>query len=69
MLPWGAELAGRLDEHVIGSELLRDNVLGDPSERPLLVYVPPGYDEQAGTRWPTVYVIQGYAGHVEMWRN
>ena len=23
MLPWSAELAGRLDEHVIASELLR----------------------------------------------
>jgi S-formylglutathione hydrolase FrmB len=69
MLPWGAELAGRLDEHVIASDLLRDNVLGDPPERPLLVYVPPGYDEQVGTRWPSVYVIQGYTGQVGMWRN
>ena len=30
MLPWSAELAGQLEEHVITSELLRGNPLGDP---------------------------------------
>jgi S-formylglutathione hydrolase FrmB len=69
MLPWSEELAGRLDEHVIESELLRGNVLGDPHERPLWVYVPPGYDDDPTVRWPSVYVIQGYTGHVAMWRN
>ncbi len=69
MLPWSADLAGRLDEHVIVSDLLRDNPLKDPYERPLWVYVPPGYDEEPAGRYPTVYVIQGYTGHLEMWRN
>jgi S-formylglutathione hydrolase FrmB len=69
MLPWSAELAGRIDEHVITSELLRDNPLGDPYERPLWVYVPPGYDAEPERRYPSVYVIQGYTGHVTMWRN
>jgi hypothetical protein len=69
MLPWSAELAGRIDEHVISSELLRDNPLGDPSERPLLVYTPPGYDDEPDRAYPAVYVIQGYTGHLAMWRN
>jgi len=69
MLPWSADLAGRIDEHVITSELLRGNPLGDPAERPLWVYVPPGYDEDPGRRYPAVYVIQGYTGHLAMWRN
>jgi hypothetical protein len=69
MLPWSAELAGRLDEHVIASELLRGNPLGDPHERPLRVYVPPGYDGEPGRRYPSVYVIQGYTGNVAMWAN
>jgi S-formylglutathione hydrolase FrmB len=69
MLPWSAELSGRLDEHVIASELLRGNPLNDPHERPLWVYVPPGYDEDPGRRFPSIYVIQGYTGHVGMWRN
>jgi S-formylglutathione hydrolase FrmB len=69
MLPWSAELAGRIDEQVITSELLRGNPLGDPHERPLLVYLPPGYDEETGRRYPSVYVIQGYTGHVMTWYN
>src|SRR6266513_2304053 len=69
MLPWSAELAGRIDGHVISSELLRGNPLGDPYERPLRVYVPPGYDDEPGRRYPSVYVIQGYTGHVAMWSN
>jgi S-formylglutathione hydrolase FrmB len=68
MLPWTGELAGRLDVDVISSELLRDNPLGDPAERPLWVYVPPGYDGSE-ERYPSVYVIQGYTGHVGMWAN
>jgi S-formylglutathione hydrolase FrmB len=69
MLPWSGELAGRLEEHVIASELLRDNPLGDPCDRPLWVYLPPGYDADPDRRYPVVYVIQGYTGHVAMWRN
>src|SRR3954469_8034600 len=69
MLPWSAELAGRLDEHLFTSELLRDNPLNDPHERPLWAYVPPGYDDEPDRRYPSIYVIQGYTGHLEMWRN
>jgi S-formylglutathione hydrolase FrmB len=69
MLPWSAELTGSLEEHVIESALLRDNPLGDPHERPLWVYVPPGYDDDTERRYAAVYVIQGYTGHLGMWRN
>ncbi|MGH8970098.1 MAG: alpha/beta hydrolase [Actinomycetes bacterium] len=68
MLPWKGDLAGRLDQTTITSELLRGNPLGDPYERPLWVYLPPGYDESEA-RYPAVYVIQGYTGHVGMWAN
>ncbi|MGD0375306.1 MAG: alpha/beta hydrolase-fold protein [Streptosporangiaceae bacterium] len=69
MLPWSADLAGQLEEHVITSELLRGNPLGDPHERPLWVYLPPGYDHAGDRRYPVVYVIQGYTGNLAMWRN
>lgn len=68
MSPYCAELAGRIDEHVISSELLRGNVLGDPARRPLWVYVPPGYDSST-QRYPSVYVLQGYTGQLVMWGN
>jgi hypothetical protein len=69
VLPWSADLAGRIEEHVIDSVLLRGNPLGDPHERPVLVYLPPGYDDDPERRYPSVYVIQGYTGHLAMWRN
>ena len=68
MLPWSAELAGRIDHNVIESQLLRGNPLGDPSDRPLWVYTPPGYLD-SDQRYPAVYMIQGYTGYVSMWAN
>ena len=65
---WRQHLAGRVAEHVIELEALAGNVLGDPTERPLWVYVPPGYDT-SDERYPAVYVIQGYMGQAAMWWN
>ena len=69
MLPWSSPLAGRIEHHTVHSELLRDNPLGDPHDRPVYVYLPPGYDDDPARRYPVVYVIQGYTGHVGMWFN
>src|SRR2546430_7722108 len=65
MLPWGTEPAGRFDEHVFDSGALKGNPLGDPHERPLWVYVPPGYDDEPERRYPSVYVIQGLTGQLQ----
>src|SRR5919206_4451777 len=69
MLPWSTDIRGRFDEHVIESELLRGNPLGDPHVRPLWVYVPPGYDDDSERRYPSIYVIQGLTGQLDGWRN
>src|SRR5919206_155509 len=69
MLPWSTEPKGRFDEHVVESELLRGNPLGDPHRRPLWVYVPPGYDDEPERRYPSVYVLQGLTRQLDMWRN
>jgi hypothetical protein len=68
MRPWKKPLAGRLDEHVFTSKLLEGNLRGDPHERPLWVYVPPGYDTSK-ERLPSVYMLQGWTGQIDMWRN
>src|SRR5262245_65072788 len=57
--PWSFEVRGRFEEHTFQSQLLRGNPLGDPHERPLWVYLPPGYDEDPNARFPSVYLIQG----------
>jgi S-formylglutathione hydrolase FrmB len=65
--PWGRPLAGSLDELVVQSELLAANPLGDPARRPLYVYRSPGVAGDAGGPVPSVYVIQGFTGQVDMW--
>jgi hypothetical protein len=69
MLPWSIDFAGRLDEHSFESEVLKDNPLNDPHVRPLWVYVPPGYDDEPERRYPSIYLIQGLTGQLDMWRN
>jgi S-formylglutathione hydrolase FrmB len=69
MAPRSSEPAGRFEEHVFVSDALRGNPLGDPHERPLWVYEPPGYDKDPERRYPSVYMIQGLTGQLEMWRN
>jgi Putative esterase len=67
--PWKRELRGRLDRHVIASEVLVENPLGDSARRPLYVYVPPDVDEATREAYPAIYMIQGYTGQVDMWFN
>lgn len=67
--PWGHTWAGRLNEHVLDSQALSGNPLGDPHRRPLWVYTPPGYDDEPDRRFPSVYVLQGLTGQLDMWRN
>jgi S-formylglutathione hydrolase FrmB len=69
MKPWARPLAGRLEEREIESAALRDNPLGDPSVRPIFVYLPPAYDRQSERRFPALYVIQGFTGQLDMWKN
>jgi len=65
----GKRVSRPVDEHEFESEVLRDNALGDPHRRPLWVYLPPAYEEDAERRYPSIYVIQGLTGQLDMWRN
>ncbi|MDQ3940354.1 MAG: alpha/beta hydrolase-fold protein, partial [Actinomycetota bacterium] len=67
--PWDRQLRGRFDKLVVRSDLLAGNPLGDPVQRPLYVYLPPGIDETASERYPSIYLIQGFTGQVDMWLN
>jgi Putative esterase len=67
--PWSVEPRGRFEQQTIRSQVLEGNPLGDPAERPLWVYLPPGIGDDPGARYPSIYVIQGYTGQVDMWWN
>jgi hypothetical protein len=64
--PWERPLRGTLDRLVVESERLAGNPLGDPATRPLWVYSAPGVGDDPV---PSVYVILGYLGQVDMWAN
>ena len=56
---------GQILELELDAPSLRDNPLGDPSRRPLVVYVPPG--GAAGR--PAVYFLHGFTGSGRSWLN
>jgi len=53
-------LQGRIDTHLLPSDVLRGNPLGDPTTRELVVYVPPGVDPEQ--RLPIVLCLSGFTG-------
>lgn len=55
-------LVGALERHSFSSDVLRGNPLDDPHARPLLVYLPPGYQDEISHRYPSVYVLIGLRG-------
>ncbi len=55
-------LRGRIELPRFESRLLAKNLLGDPTEREVLVYLPPSYDQ--GGRFPLLMILAPYAaGH------
>ena len=65
--PYDRSLSGVLDVLTVDSERLAGNPLGDPSRRPLYVYRSPGVAAGDAVGVPSVYVLQGYTGQVDMW--
>lgn len=51
------------------SEVLKDNPLGDPYQRTLPVYTPPGYDPNASQAYPVIFGLTGFTGAGEMYLN
>lgn len=59
-------LRGRIETPLIRSAVLRGNVLSDPTEREVLVYLPPSYDETlrlvgpGARRFPVVMILPAF---------
>ena len=56
-------LHGSVRVDFVTSEALAGNQLGDPAERPVIVYTPPAYDPGGSQRYPALYVLHGYTGN------
>jgi S-formylglutathione hydrolase FrmB len=58
---------GSVVEMTVDCPSLAGNLVGDPAHRPLAVYLPPSYREQATRRYPAVYLLHGYQGNHKQW--
>lgn len=60
---------GRLVEFKLSAPALKNNLLGDPSEQSVAVYLPPGYQTATTKRFPTLYLLHGFTGSIKAWTN
>jgi S-formylglutathione hydrolase FrmB len=58
----------KLLELKIPSPSLKGNLLGDPAEQPVYVYLPPEY-EGSTKRYPTLYLLHGFTSNSSVWIN
>ena len=60
--------ASKLLQLKIPAPSLKGNLLGDPTEQPVYVYLPRGYEGSTG-RYPTVYLLHGFLSDSSVWIN
>ena len=60
---------GRVEIVAFESNVLRGNAAGDPHQRRVPIYLPPGYDEDSRRRFPVVLVLTGFTGRGRMLLN
>ncbi|HEX2202300.1 MAG TPA: alpha/beta fold hydrolase [Longimicrobium sp.] len=67
--PAAAPTAGRgtVVRDTVVSAALAGNLLGDSPRREVEVYLPPGYGERPGRRYPVVYLLHGFGGTPAQW--
>jgi S-formylglutathione hydrolase FrmB len=53
---------GQIITDSIVVEALKDNKLGDPDTRDILIYLPPGYDSSDKV-YPVIYLLHGFGGN------
>jgi ribonuclease HI/S-formylglutathione hydrolase FrmB len=66
---WAGRFKGSFQRMHVESRALTGNALGDPTLRPLWVYLPPAYLVEDDRRFPVIYQLQGFLGEVDDWWN
>lgn len=62
-----APTAGQLVEIKVPAPALKGNLLGDPTEQSVAVYLPPSYDTSPVRRYPTLYLLHGFTSTNKAW--
>jgi enterochelin esterase-like enzyme len=60
--------AGQIERFVVPGKSLAGNLSGDPAQREVLVYTPPGYSATK-QRYPVVYFLHGYGVTAQFYAN
>lgn len=58
---------GELEKIHVQAKSLANNIIGEPIERDVLVYVPPSYVHNLQQRYPVVYILHGWGGSANAW--
>lgn len=58
---------GRIETISVPAPSLKDNLLGEPGERVVSVYLPPSYDRAPDRRYPVLYLLHGIFDTNETW--
>lgn len=59
--------SGTVEAIVVHGTALEGNLNGDPADRNVVVYLPPGYAADTARRYPVVYLLHGYGLTVDRW--
>jgi S-formylglutathione hydrolase len=65
----GGATLGRLVEIKVPAPALKGNLLAEPVEQSVAVYLPPSYDATPTKRFPVVYLLHGFLGNQHAWTN
>jgi S-formylglutathione hydrolase FrmB len=60
-------LSSKLLELKVPAPSLKGNLLGEPTEQPVFVYLPPSYATSPSKRYPTLYLLHGFLGTSKLW--
>jgi S-formylglutathione hydrolase len=63
----GQGASGRILEITIPAPSLDGNLLGDPTEQPMSIYLPPSYETSPNKRFPVLYLLHGFKGTNRTW--
>ena len=61
--------SGKLIEIKIAAPSLKGNLLGDPADQNVTIYLPPSYDTSSAKRYPTVYLLHPFGASNKIWSN
>jgi enterochelin esterase-like enzyme len=61
--------SGTITRVDVPSKSLAGNLSGDPAQREVLVYTPPGYATDTSHRYPVIYFLHGYGVTAQFYAN